>query len=166
MKTNPLLKGYSANPRKEKGATLFTALAILMVLTIVSLSSARMSIIDIKVASNDEQQMMMYQEAENALKKITKPVKLYEWIEARRNNSGTKGIDDIITLNLTAKTNITQLETEYACVGKGGAVSIGPEVPSCELYDFHIDINKEGSGTRDIHHRGAGKEVPHNGGSY
>jgi hypothetical protein len=166
MKIQHSLKGYSANPNKQKGATLFTALAILTVLTIVSLSSARMSIIDIKVASNDEQQMMIYQEAENALKKITKPVKLYEWIEARREDTSAKGIDDIITVNLTAKTNITNIETEYACVGKGSAVSIGPEVPSCELYDFHIDINKEGSGTRDIHHRGAGKEVPHNGGSY
>jgi len=166
MKTKHYIKGHSANPNKEKGATLFTALVILIVLTMVSLSSARMSIIDIKVASNDEQQMMLYQEAENALKKITKPVKLYEWIEARRANSSAKGIDNIVTLNLTAKTNITNLETEYACVGKGGAVSIGPETPACKLYDFHVDINKEGSGTRDIHHRGAGKEVPHNGGSY
>ena len=153
-------------PRKEQGATLFTALSILMVLTIISITSARISIIDIKVASNDEQQMMMYQEAENALKKITKPVKLYEWIEARRDNASAKGIADIATTGLKAKTNITDLNTEYACVGKNGAVSIGPEVPFCELYDFHIDINKEGLGTRDVHHRGAGKEVPHNGGSY
>jgi hypothetical protein len=125
-----------------------------------------MSIIDIKVASNDEQQMMMYQEAENALKKITKPIKLYHWIEARRANADAKGIEDIVEDSLTATTNITALNREYACVGEGGAVSIGPEVPACELYDFHIDINKEGLGVRDVHHRGAGKEVPHNGGSY
>jgi hypothetical protein len=109
---------------------------------------------------------MMYQEAENALKKITKPVKLYDWIEARRADNSAKGIADIDASHTKAKANITNLNTEYACVGNGGAVSIGPEVPSCELYDFHIDINKKGTGTRDIHHRGAGKEVPHNGGSY
>ena len=166
MKTHYALKGYPLNPNKQKGATLFPALSILIVLTIISLSSARMSIMDIKVASNDEQQMMMYQEAENALKRITKPVKLYEWIEARRDDSSVKGIDDIETAGLKTKTNITDLNTEYACVGKGGAVSIGPEVPSCQLYDFHVDINKQGLGTRDVHHRGAGKEVPHNGGSY
>ncbi len=159
-------KRYSANPKKQQGATLFTALSILTVLTIISLSAARMSIMDIRVASNDEQQMMMYQEAENALKRITKPVKLYEWIEARRNNASAKGIADIVTTATKAKTNITDLNTEYACVGKGGAVSIGPSVPSCQLYDFHIDINKQGLGMRDIHHRGAGKEVPHNNGSY
>ncbi|MCK5812955.1 MAG: pilus assembly PilX N-terminal domain-containing protein [Cocleimonas sp.] len=166
MKTKRYLRRYSGSPKKEKGATLFSALSILTVLTIVSISSARMSIMDIRVASNDEQQMMMYQEAENALKRITKPVKLYEWIEARRNDSGAKGIDDIESAGLKAKTNITDLNTEYACVGGDGAVSIGPEVPFCELYDFHIDINKQGLGTRDVHHRGAGKEVPHNNGSY
>ncbi len=166
MRNTYYRKGYSANPKKEQGATLFTALSILTVLTIVSISSARMSIMDIRVASNDEQQMMMYQEAENALKRITKPVKLYEWIEARRENSTAKGIDDIETTKTKAKTNITNLNTEYACVGKGGAVSIGPSVPFCELYDFHIDINKQGLGIRDVHHRGAGKEVPHNNGSY
>jgi hypothetical protein len=166
MKTKHYLNGYSANPKKEQGATLFSALAILSVLTIVSISSARMSIMDIRVASNDEQQLMMYQEAENALKRITKPVKLYEWIEARRDNPSVKGIDDIESAGLKAKTNITNLNTEYACVGKGGAVSIGPDAPFCELYDFHIDINKQGLGTRDAHHRGAGKEVPHNNGSY
>jgi Tfp pilus assembly protein PilX len=166
MKTKHYLNGYSANPKKEQGATLFSALAILSVLTIVSISSARMSIMDIRVASNDEQQLMMYQEAENALKKITKPVKLYDWIEARRADNSAKGIADIDASHTKAKANITNLKTEYACIGNGGAVSIGPEVPSCELYDFHIDINKKGTGTRDIHHRGAGKEVPHNGGSY
>ncbi|MCK5809579.1 MAG: pilus assembly PilX N-terminal domain-containing protein [Cocleimonas sp.] len=166
MNINHTQKGHSVNPSKEKGATLISALSILMVLTIVGISSTRMSILDINISRNDEQQMMMYQEAENALKKITKPVKLYDWIEARRANNSAKGITDINTSHTKAKANITNLNTEYACVGNGGAVSIGPEVPSCELYDFHIDINKKGTGTRDIHHRGAGKEVPHNGGSY
>ncbi len=166
MRNRVYSKGYSANPKKEQGATLFTAISILTVLTIISISAARMSIMDIRVASNDEQQMMMYQKAENALKQITKPVKLYEWIEARRKNSSAKGIEDITTNETKAKTNITDLKTEYACVGRGGAVSIGPSVPFCELYDFHIDISKQGLGMRDIHHRGAGKEVPHNNGSY
>ncbi|HFC93248.1 MAG TPA: hypothetical protein ENJ51_10615 [Leucothrix mucor] len=166
MKKHYYLKKHSVNPNKQKGATLFTALMILIALTIVGISSTRMSILDIKVSKNDEQQMMLYQEAENALKKITKPIKLYEWIEARRADSSAHGIDDINTAHLKAKTNITNLNTEYACVGKGGAVSIGPEVPFCGLYDFHIDINKKGTGSRDIHHRGAGKEMPHNGGSF
>jgi Tfp pilus assembly protein PilX len=166
MKINHSLKEHSISSKKQKGATLFTALMMLIVLTIVSISSTRMSILDIKVSRNDEQQMMMYQEAENALKKITKPIKLYEWIEARRANSSAKGIADIDASHTKAKANITNLNTEYACIGKGGAVSIGPEVPFCGLYDFHIDINKKGTGSRDIHHRGAGKEMPHNGGSY
>ena len=148
----------------ERGATLISALSILLVLTIVGLSSARMSIIDIKVASNEEQQMMLYQEAENALKTIARPEKLYTWMEAQR--SGGIGIPDIATTKLKIKTDITALNREYACVGNGGAVSIGPEVPVCNLYDFHIDIKKKGLGTRDVHHRGAGKEAPHNGGSY
>ena len=166
MKINHYKKRYSASPKKQKGATLFTALSILMVLTIVGISSTRMSILDINISKNDEQQMMLYQEAENALKKITKPIKLYEWIEERRADSSANGIDDIDTTHLKAKASITNLNTEYACVGKGGAVSIGPEVPFCGLYDFHIDINKKGTGSRDIHHRGAGKEMPHNGGSF
>jgi Tfp pilus assembly protein PilX len=166
MKINYNPEKYLISPNKQKGATLFTALAILIVLTIVSIFSTRMSIIDIKVSQNDEQQMMVYQEAENALKKITNPVKLYEWIEVRRTGNGAEWDGDIDTVHLKAKANITNLNTEYACVGKGGAVSIGPEVPSCRLYDFHIDINKKGTGTRDIHHRGAGKEMPRNSGIY
>jgi len=149
---------------KEQGATLISALSILLVLTIVGLASARMSIIDIKVASNEEQQMMLYQEAENALRTITTPENLYTWMEAQK--SGGVGIADIVTSKLNAKTDITALDREYACVGNGGAVSIGPEVPACNLYDFHIDIKKKGLGARDVHHRGVGKEAPHNGGSY
>ena len=151
-------------PRKEQGATLISALAILLVITMIGISAARMSIIDTKVASNSEQQMMLYQEAENALKTITHPEKLYTWMEAQKN--GGVGIADIITSKIKAKTDIRALNRDYACIGSGGAVSIGPEVPSCELYDFHIDISKKGLGTNETHHRGAGKEVPHNGGSY
>ena len=153
-----------AQPSKEQGATLISTVSILLVLTMVGIASARMSIIDTKIASNGEQQMMLYQEAENALKTITHPEKLYTWMEAQR--SGGIGIADIVTSKLKAKTDITALNREYACIGNGGAVSIGPEVPVCNLYDFHIDIKKKGLGTHDVHHRGAGKEAPHNGGNY
>ena len=152
------------NNSKEQGATLLSVVSILLVLTIVGLSAARMSILDIKVSSNEEQQMMLYQEAENSLRTITNPEKLYTWMEAQKN--GGVGIDDIVTAQYKAKTGITALNRKYACVGNGGAVSIGPDAPTCNLYDFQVDIKKKGLGTNDVHHRGAGKEVPHNGGIY
>ena len=41
----------------------------------------------------------------------------------------------------------------------GEVVSIGPNVPTCDLYDFQVKGAGHG-GARDRHNRGAGKEKP------
>ncbi|MCK5901895.1 MAG: pilus assembly PilX N-terminal domain-containing protein [Cocleimonas sp.] len=149
---------------KEAGATLFTSIVVLLILTVAGISAMQMSTLDIRIASNDEQKTLLYQETENNLQQLTRLEAFYIWLEAQK--VGEKGTEDIITDDFTAETSIASLNRKYYCQSDGRAISIGLEVPFCMLYDFNVDMHKQGLGTRDIHHRGLGKEVPRNGGSY
>lgn len=152
--------------RKQKGATLFSALTILVVLTIVGISAVRISVVDIKVASNEEQKVATSQLTSNALIDITKPVFLYNWLERKKKDPDDLGIDDVTNGKIHAKRTISSAEVEYPCMGNGGAVSIGIDAPSCRVFEFNVDVSKKGSGVKDSHFRGAGKEVPRNSNVY
>lgn len=146
--------------RQQQGATLFSTLAILAVLTVVGTSAARLSVVDIKVASNEQQKVATSQQTSNELINITRPEVLYEWLERKKKDPDDKGIDDIHTEKLLVKRDITAADVDYTCIGNGGAVSIGIDAPSCSIFDFNAGINRKGTGFKDNHYRGAAKEKP------
>lgn len=155
------------NKNKQQGATLITALMMLLVMTVLGISAVKMSTIDILIASNDQQKLMLMQEAETDLINLTTPSKLIEPLVGLTVDGETAAFDAETNMyTIPNPTNdltieiITDMELEYDCQGFGGkAVSQGCEVP-CRLYDFQVKARKANSGAREQRRRGAGKEVP------
>ena len=160
--------------KRQEGVTLFTSLVFLTLMTIITVSATKISMVDILVAGNDQQQMEIFHATENELTNFTATAMLSVPLERQDegqtfgNGGGTvNGIDsDDNTFSFagapagTAEV-ITDLEEEYACLRDGMGSSIGPGAPNCRLYDFQIrKTSNKNKSVRDQHHRGAGKMVP------
>jgi hypothetical protein len=152
----------------QQGATLITALMMLLVMTIIGISAIKMSSISILIAGNDQQKLMLMQETETTLNNLATPGKLIDPLI----NEPVNGVNARFDANTKEyqvpspfKSNMTEIITDmdilYGCEGfDGKAVSIGSDVPPCHLYDFKVDAKKQSSGARVVRRRGAGKEVP------
>jgi len=151
----------SNKQHKQQGATLITALMMLLVLTILGISAVKMTTLNILVAGNEQQKMMLFQTAETDLVNMTTPVKLYTPLVDKLFDQDTgEYLVPNPTNPLSAET-ITDTGKIYSCEGISGlAVSLGPDMPPCQMYDFQIRARAANRGARDTHHRGAGKEVP------
>lgn len=155
------LQSLNSVPRKQRGATLFTALVFLALMTIVSVSATKISMLDILVSGNNEQQMRLFQTTENDLNGLSTPVKLLPVLSAE--GFGAPWIHELPTNSMKphTKEEIASRNLEYYCGGfNGQAVSMGPDVPPCFLYDFKVEASLSNSGVKDKHIRGAGKEFP------
>jgi len=148
------------NSHLQQGATLITSLMLLVVITILGISAIKMSTLNILIASNEQQQMMLFQETESDLINLSRASKLYDPLINDRFNA-TTGMFNLANNDPFLIEIITDMDKRYSCEGiEGKAVSIGPDVSPCDLYDFQVKKRKQNSGARDTHHRGAGKEVP------
>ncbi len=151
----------SSVPHRQKGVTLFTSLVFLAIMTIVSVSATRVSMLDILVAGNNEQQMRIFQTTENDLNELTTPVTLLPVLQTE--GFGAKWDHQIPAnpLKPHSEQAIGNRDLEYTCGGfSGRAISVGPDVPPCFLYDFKVERGFSNSGVKDRHVRGAGKEFP------
>lgn len=159
-----IYKNNNSLPSQQKGATLFTALVFLTLMTIVSVSATKLSILDILVAGNNEQQMRLYQTTENDLHKLTTVSQLYKPLTKTPGHEfdETTGIYKIANPdNSNSLQQITDPGKRYECAGfSGQGVSIGPDVPPCDLYDFQVKSKLSNTSAVDRHNRGAGKEKP------
>jgi hypothetical protein len=151
---------------RQQGATLITALMMLLVMTIIGISAIKMSSINILIAGNDQQKLMLMQETETTLNNLASPGKLIDPL-IHEPIDGTPADFDAQTKEYQVphpfKANMTETITDmdklYGCEGfDGKAVSIGSDVPPCHLYDFKVDARKNSA--RVVRRRGAGKEVP------
>jgi len=154
--------------KNQQGATLITALMMLLVMTILGISAIKMSSISILIAGNDQQKLMLMQETETTLNNLTTPGKLIDPLIHEEVN-GEKAQFDALTKEYLVpnpfKSNMTETITDmdnlYSCEGfDGKAVSIGSDVPPCHLYDFNVNAVSQSSRARVERSRGAGKEVP------
>ena len=151
---------------KQRGATLFTSLVFLILMTIVSVSATKIAMLDVLISGNNQQQMLLFQSTENDLKELTTVVQLYAPLINDPVSAKFNELTGIYELDLDSnKPHITQQITDkektYQCGGFAGqAISIGPNVPSCDLYDFQVKSRQQNTGVRDRHNRGAGKEKP------
>jgi len=154
------------NLSRQKGATLITALSFLSLMTIVTVSATKVSILDILASSNDQQQALLFQRAENSLTEVTSVLKLYKPLVKKdgASFSGTTGEYNLPSANdngFIYQQKITDKKIRYECNGfNGKAISLGPSVPRCDLYDFEAKVSKQNTAAKDQHNRGAGKEKP------
>jgi len=157
---------HSHSLSKQRGATLITALSFLALMTIVSVSATKISILDILAASNDQQQSLLYQRAENKLIEVTTVPKLYKPMVKKDGASFSETTGEYLLPSASdnefiIQQKITDKKVRYECNGfNGKALSLGPSVPRCDLYDFEATIRKQNTGSKARHNRGAGKEKP------
>ncbi len=153
--------------KKQSGATLFTSLIFLTLMTIVTVSATKISMVDILVAGNDQQQMEIFHQAENELIMFVKTSKLYTPLQREQSGQlfgNTKTDDKKFVFNTSPSETtetITDLEELYSCLREGIGSSIGPGTPNCKLYDFQIrKTSNTNNSIKDELHRGAGKMIP------
>ena len=151
--------------KQQQGATLFTALTFLFLMTIVTVSASRISIQDTFIAKNIQQKQLLFQQTENDLAQLTRVVELYAPLvgEGGASFDESTGIYKLPEDQHKAGTEqfITDLSTRYQCGPMNGlAISIGPDTNHCDLYDFKVGSRAQNTGVRDRHNRGAGKEKP------
>lgn len=151
------------SPSKQKGATLVTVLVFVSLMTVVSVSSTKVSILDIMISANEQQKAESYQKSENNLTEITTVVQLYKPLTGASGAAFATGtnIYPIPTQDSNASLKIFDPEIRYECNGfNGRALSLGPSVPRCDLYDFEAAQKNHHTGSGARHNRGAGKEMP------
>ncbi len=155
---------------KQAGATLVTSLVFLLLMTIVSVSATKISMLDLLVSSNDQQQMVLFQTTGNQLKQLTHISKLNQTLGTTGFEGNVTGEADQFkfTSDFNTDNRITEIITElpvknYDCERNGAASGIGPSVPKCDLYDFQVKRTGQNSAAKDRHHHGAGKMVPSGG---
>lgn len=142
--------------KKQAGITLITSLMMLLVMTVIGLTAIKLSAVDLAVARNYQHQLTVYQAAETALRKDVNFFHLYEWMLDQSKQPGETEEDGVVSETLVA-----DLDREYICKGRQNqATSIGPDSPPCKLFMFTIDSHLEGTGAKDRHFQGAGKQVP------
>lgn len=154
---------YTTLYRKQAGATLFTALVFLLLMTIVTVSASRISIQDTYIANNVQQKQILFQQTSNDLANLTTVVELYAPLTGSNGaafDEGTGIYELPVNANKAGTTQkITDLKFSYPCGGFNGlAVSVGPDTNHCDLFDFNVQSRFHGA--RDRHDRGAGKELP------
>ncbi len=145
---------------KQQGATMVTTLVFLLLMTIVTVSASKMSILDMLVSSNNQRQIEVFQQTGNNLKLLTTPIKFFEAFSA--NEHGAPWEYNLVdTSKPNTQQHIESRHLKYICGGfNGEAVSIGSSQSPCYLYDFKVKSSIPNSGVRDKHSRGAGKEFP------
>jgi hypothetical protein len=151
--------------QKQEGATLISVMVFLILMTTVTVSSSKIALMDIMVASNDHKQMRNYQRTANELTELTSVSTLYEPLVERTFDSAT-GVFDISGTRHGVTETITDIskgndDLYYFCQGfDGKAITIGPSAPRCYIYEFDAKSALKNTGVRDRHVRGAGKEKP------
>ena len=150
---------------KQQGATLVTSLMMLLVMTIIGVSATKSSTMNVLIAGNDQQQMLLAQTLDSELSRFAS----IETLEGSFTNTGfapsagqtNKYIFPLVEENgFKVNKEITKLDFNYACKRNGIASDIGADAPNCNLYDFYITLNRSHSSGRDRRHQGSGKMVP------
>ena len=148
--------------KNQSGITLITSLMMLLVMTIIGVTAIKISSVDLLVASNYQQQLSVYQEAETKIKRDVSFYRLHDWMmDDKQPPVSTKA-------KMTSNAEVTDLERDYPCKGRSNlANSLGPDAPNCKLFMFAVDANIKGTGAKENHYQGAGKQFPNqSNGSY
>lgn len=136
--------------------TLVTSLMMLIVMTVLGITAMKLSAVDLIVAKNHQHQLTVYQAAESSLRKDVNFFNWYQWMLDNTQHPGETDNEGLVT-----DTQVVDLDRYYICKGRSGlASSIGSNSPPCKLYMFSIDSRLQGTGAKDRHFQGAGKEVP------
>lgn len=151
------------NIKRQSGITLITSLMMLLAMTIIGITAMKISSIDLLVANNYQEQLVVYQEAKTKTRREVSFYRLHDFVMSDKQPPNTTK-DAMVT-----KVEVTNLNSEYPCKGKNYlANSLGPGAPACKLFMFAVDADMKGSGAKEKHYQGSGKQYPNesNGSAY
>ncbi len=161
MKVLTIRSKQKTSTKHQQGATLITVMIFLIIMTLVGVSSSKIAIQDIMVASSDQQQVEVFIGTENELKKLSTVTELYAPLVGE---NGAEFDEDTCKYKAPGDSYLDRVITDkgkFPCGGfNGAAVSLGPNTSECEVFDFYIKTSRSNSGAKDKHNRGAGKEIP------
>lgn len=169
MKKNTM-SSYSS-VRRQQGAVLLWGLVILITLTVVGITAARIGITDTRIAGNQMFGMMTYQGAESALERVTG---LFQIEQTAASADGIQSWDFSDEVNNGAGTlnstgTITMGESMMCTAQNGYAMTVemNPDAGglSCRLFRVDSRANLSGTGARSEHAQGIMKYVPADGNS-
>ena len=144
---------------KQRGATLFTSLVFLTLMTIVSVSAAKIASLDTVVAGNNQQQMLVFQQTDKTLKEISNPVVVVLAVQENDgvNDEWTKTISKV----KYEKREVKNRNIKYRCKDDGLAVAEGSDAAgNCYVFDLSAEDRLLDHGLIDKHFRGVGKLLP------
>jgi len=149
---------------KQQGATLFTALVFLALMTIVSVSAAKISMLDVLVSGNNQQRMELYQKTAREIDNHARPGKLLTLFQTVPATESAKVAwdytYDVAASNPDTVELISNRAIEYPCGAINGLANSQGSDNICHLFDFEVRTSKPNSSARDRHARGGGKEYP------
>lgn len=145
--------------KNQKGATLITSLLMLIIMTVVGVSAVKVSSMDIIVAGNDQQQMMLFQTTSSKLVKLATSVKLLPALVGGVDLDHPYTVPDAMDNDVE---KIKDMKLEYSCSGVNGKANSlgGSSTPPCRMYEFQISTTSKVGGAHEKLRRGAGKLVP------
>ena len=149
---------------KQQGATLFTALVFLALMTIVSVSAAKISMVDVLISGNNQQHMELFQETARELDDHTNPTKFLKLVLSSETLSDVfkpwNHNYPVTVAKPNVEERIANRVVEYQCGAINGLATSQGSDNSCRLFDFEVKTKRKQSSARDRHVRGAGKEYP------
>jgi Tfp pilus assembly protein PilX len=155
--------------RKQKGVVLLWALGILLVLTIISVSSVKVSNVNTMVSGNSLASMMVYQGAESTLSKVANtnyvkeaaeniPSKMKQIAAADLPNESVSGG------SLSSTANVAFIDYTPCPAASGLAMSTSASASAggvtCQLYGFEVESRLRGTGAKKQHNLGVAIFVP------
>ena len=155
--------------RKQQGVVLLWALGILLVLTIVSVSSVRVSTTNTMVSGNSLASMMVYQGAESTLSKVTNMNYVNE--AALNTPSKSKAVpaadlpnEAVSGGSLSSSATVSFVGYTACPVASGVAMSTNSSAfaggVSCQLYKIDGESRLKGTGAKKEHLSGVAIYVP------
>lgn len=155
--------------RGQQGSVLLWGLVILITLTVVGVSAARIGVTDTRIASNQMFGMMTYQGAESALERVTA---LFNINQTASSASGSQswGFTDPVNNNSGTlnSTGVVTMDVPMMCTAQNGyamTAEMNPDLGgiSCRLFRVDARANLAGTGALSEHAQGVMKYVPADG---
>lgn len=150
----------------QEGSVLLWGLVILLTLTVIGVSAARMGVTDIRIAGNQIFGAMTYQSAESALQRVRKEDdRLYYIKKTDETVSDVESWDFTETVN-DGETNSAvtiSMAGSIQCPpveGAAGSVEMVSDSYSCLLYTVDSRARLAGTGARSRHSMGVTKFAP------
>lgn len=146
--------------KKQQGVVLIWALAILLVLTILGISSVKKANMGTKIAGNSMASMMVFQGAESSLSRIanTNTTNELEKLDPGETYFVPQSVlpkEPVSGGNITSKGSIEFMETK-PCPATNDANGVS----QCRFYRLQVESRLQGTGAKTEHVLGVAAMAP------